>query len=824
MTPEDVPHPNASRDDARLAQLIEAFLARHRGGERISIAEYAGEHPESAEDLRDALPGLLLLEEARSAGIPAGDPAAGFAPAQRAEDGCARRLGEYTIVREIGRGGMGIVFQAEQESLGRRVALKILPEYALLDTRLQERFRREAQAAARLRHPNIVPVYGFGEQGGVHYYAMQFVEGRGLDQVIGEVRRLCGASAEADSEAAQSDPVTTSVALGLLRGRFEGADARRESSGKGLPAAIEEPAPPNAAPAAPPAAEPPGAEFRARAGSRRRYFDAVAGTLEQAARALFYAHNEGIVHRDIKPSNLLLDETGSVWVTDFGLAKDVDSEGLTRSGETVGTLRYMAPERFEGSCDPRSDVYSLGLTLHEMLALRPAFEELDRGRLIKKLLEEEPLPLRKVDPAIPAELEAIVWKSVRKDLKERYQTAEELAEDLRRFQHGEPIRARPLDVRYRLARTVRRHRLATIGAALALLVIAGYLAAAWFLSHRAEGVNSFVLTDFDGDGSQDLAATNAISENLSVVLRKAGGRKVWTYDTGQDPRRVSAADIDGDGLPDAVVTRLGAVAVLRNKGGGAFVKVADLSTTEGIHTAVCVDLDGDGIGEIACAGGQSSGWVFGSLGDGRFAERASFACGPLPQFIVSADFNRDGAPDIMTANALSRSFSLLMNKGDGMLGETVKIEASSQPIHMIAEDLNGDGYPDVAAANYRENSVTVLMNDGAGGFGEPRSYALEDCAQSVAAGDLDGDGDVDLTLAGSDQHLAVLFNHGNGSFDPAVTIAAVRNPSWVSLADWDGDGRLEILVASFGSHIIGVYASKGGGAFEKTEEIVLSPW
>ena len=172
------------------------------------------------------------------------------------------------------------------------------------------------------------------------------------------------------------------------------------------------------------------------------YVRSVARIGVQVAEALEYAHQQGILHRDIKPSNLLLDAQGEVWVTDFGLAKDQDSDELTRTGDIVGTLRYMAPERFDGWSDPRSDVYALGATLYELLTLRPAFDESDRVKLIDQVLHEGAMPLRQLDRRIPRDLETIVLKGLAKEPGERYATAGQLAEDLRRFVAGKPILAR----------------------------------------------------------------------------------------------------------------------------------------------------------------------------------------------------------------------------------------------------------------------------------------------------------------------------------------------------------------------------------------------
>src|SRR5262249_41489142 len=181
-------------------------------------------------------------------------------------------------------------------------------------------------------------------------------------------------------------------------------------------------------------------EFSAQ--SEYHFYRSVARVGLQVAEALAYAHAQKVLHRDIKPSNLLLDLQGTIWVTDFGLAKEEESDDLTRTGDIVGTLRYMAPERFSGQADRRNDIYSLGMTLYELLTLRPAFEEVDRARLIERITREEPPRPRKIDTRIPRDLETIICKAIAKEPADRYATAAALADDFRRFLADRPIHAR----------------------------------------------------------------------------------------------------------------------------------------------------------------------------------------------------------------------------------------------------------------------------------------------------------------------------------------------------------------------------------------------
>jgi WD40 repeat protein/tetratricopeptide (TPR) repeat protein len=456
-------------------KLAEEFLERHRRGEAPSVTEYADKYPDLADEIRDLFPALVMMEELKPA---APEATAASAAGARAEGKKLERLGDFRILREVGRGGMGIVYEAEQESLGRRVALKVLPAQALLDPRQQKRFLREARAAARLHHTNIVPVFGVGEHEGLYYYVMQFIQGLGLDQVLRELKCLRKArtmAAPATDPSARRTPGTGTesvsagnVAQALLTGKFAAPSLPPGASPDGAARSAAAPATlpytgssdvPVPAGSSPSLVLPGQSDASSLSESGRHYWQSVARIGVQVAEALEYAHSQGVLHRDIKPSNLLLDNQGTVWVTDFGLAKATAAEGddLTHTGDIVGTLRYMAPERFQGQSDAAGDVYSLGLTLYEMLILRPAFDETDQKRLIHQVTHEEPPRPRQLNRAIPRDLETIVLKATERDPVRRYRTPGALAEDLQRFLEDKPIRARQVGRGERLWRWCRRN-------------------------------------------------------------------------------------------------------------------------------------------------------------------------------------------------------------------------------------------------------------------------------------------------------------------------------------------------------------------------------
>ncbi|MGE3817885.1 MAG: protein kinase [Isosphaeraceae bacterium] len=411
-------HPSSTFQEASLAGTLERFLGLVKTGRRPNREEFLAQHGDDRSVLADCLDGLEFLLSAAPALAELGDPSD---DAPGISLGPTSRLGDYRIVREIGRGGMGVVYEAEQVSLGRRVALKILPLGAALDPRQRQRFRLEAQAAAHLHHPHIVPVHAFGRDQGVLFFAMQFIEGGSLADALRDLRNDRGAVAPG------RDPNGTT----------------------------------------------PGGSAASAFGSSRRdraFFRRVAELGVQAAEALEHAHALGVVHRDVKPGNLLIDQEGALWVADFGLARLHDEPGLTRTGDVLGTLAYMSPEQARGlrNVDSRADVYSLGATLYELATLRPPFEGRERQEVIRAIVHDDPVPPRKRDPAIPRDLETVILKAMEKEPNARYPSARALADDLGRFPADVPILARRPGPVEQAARWVRRHKAVVATAAMGI--------------------------------------------------------------------------------------------------------------------------------------------------------------------------------------------------------------------------------------------------------------------------------------------------------------------------------------------------------------------
>lgn len=369
----------------QLSTLLESYLTELESGIPPAVESLTQSCPELREALQACVDGLESLHR-----MTGGDHLVSELP-----NGRSRVLGDFELHEEIGRGGMGIVYRATQISLRRTVAIKLLPLTSVLDSRQLTRFRQEAEAAASLQHPNIVPVHATGFQRGVHFYAMQFIKGESLEQRVARLRSN---------------------------------------------------SPENAESARPGEADCPDVDWHC-----------AVSQIAQIADGLHAAHELGIIHRDVKPSNLIIDENGKPWITDFGLARIQNNGDLTQSGDVIGTMRYMSPEQARGESaivDGRTDVYSLGATLYEMLTGTPAHDGEDSAKILRQIDEGDVTPLRRRCPHLPRDLETVIDKAMAGCRDKRYETARAFALDLRRVLAGEPTVARPptlLDHGVRLA-------------------------------------------------------------------------------------------------------------------------------------------------------------------------------------------------------------------------------------------------------------------------------------------------------------------------------------------------------------------------------------
>lgn len=468
--------PTLDPNEIEVIQAVKQYMQLLDSGNAPLIEQFVAQYPHITSPLQIALEGLAMVHHGGDAplirnpnpevhqtmGLPNG-----FQPTDKEFTG--KPIGDFQIVSEIGRGGMGVVYEAIQLSLNRRVALKVLPFASGLDKVRLQRFRNEAHAAAQLHHTNIVPVYAVGSERGVHYYAMQLIDGSTLAELIERMRSARKSSTSEHQALAQSK--TDSAADSKAKSQAGKSHAGKSSVRAGNPSIKEL-----------------DETFRAASStmirsnsSNSRYIESMVEMTVQAAQALQHAHQYGVIHRDIKPGNLLIDQTGKIWVTDFGLAQiqHADTQ-LTRSGDHIGTLRYMSPEQAIGDrdvMDHRSDIYSLGVTLYELLTLEPAIRGENYREMLNHVAEQEPIAPRLVNSSIPQDLDTIIRKAISKEPSQRYTSAQALADDLQSWLDNKPISAKPPTAWQRIAKWRKRNSmLVNMGAVLMALMSVGLLA------------------------------------------------------------------------------------------------------------------------------------------------------------------------------------------------------------------------------------------------------------------------------------------------------------------------------------------------------------
>ena len=458
-------------------------------------------------------------------------------------------LSEFEIVRELGRGGMGVVYEAKEKSLNRRVALKVVSPSLGMSSTAVMRFRREAQAAGRLHHTNIVPIYSTGEENGIHYYAMEFIDGPSLDKVIASMRDGAEDTLTTDKLKDSTSEFTADSGNRQLAETTIGIDAtavpkseKNVASSLGDSSALRE---------------------------SRDFFDRVAKIIAEVAEALDHAHENGVVHRDMKPANLLIAPNGHLSITDFGLSRMLEQPGMTMSGELVGSPLYMSPEQIavgRVDLDHRTDIYSLGATLYELLTLQPPYPGERRDQVISQILTKEPVRPRSIDRKVPIDLETICLKAMEKDPDRRYQRAGLFAKDLRRFVSRHAISARRIGPVGRMMRFAGRHRAlsSALACILILVVILGVISNSArqeqianrlekLANAKREAIDLAVLGDIDSakeyaDQAETLGATQAwkhMVEGVFSLYRDMGS-------SGQAVdeliRAVDAAENDSESL------------------------------------------------------------------------------------------------------------------------------------------------------------------------------------------------------------------------------------------------------------------------------------
>jgi hypothetical protein len=774
---------------------LDEYMADLQAGRAPDRARLLADHPDRAAELERCLAGIDYVHQT------VGNP-----------DGEQARLGDFRILREIGRGGMGVVYEAEQVSLRRTVALKILKYGALADETVLLRFQREAETVAQLHHTNIVPIHAVGTEGGIHYFAMQYIDGRSLADRLAEAR-----------------------AHGKVLAATDVADWGR-----------------------------------------------------QAAEALAYAHRRGVIHRDIKPSNLLLDASGILWLTDFGLAKRSDEASLTVTGTLMGTPRYMSPEQAESLTRPidhRTDIYSLGASLYELATGKPIFEAETPHGVIAKVLHEEPIAPRQVRPGLPRDLETIILTCLAKDSARRYPTANAVAEDLRAVLDARPIRARRVRMPERAVRYVWKRRKLIAVATLAVMISAlGMVGGALGWRWRSDWLKGHLVLNTDGPAlraeilhadrdepvADEFTVPNttpmALPEGEYRVRLSAPGRPSETYrfsvDRGQsqtfevglddrrlwDPERTAAAPVaeavelsdhadliewDGetlrrrDGKTSEVVWDVAAGPRIGWPGAGDFPRwMGWLGNPEkGTSPARLVrpapDLNGDGTRDLVLAlktvpvmlavSGKDGGllWANPKPGPGTEAPGPGYVAGQP----VSTDADGDGVPDLIAVVSSTsardptkearRVVAVSGKPGRSLWEHPLESGAARSDLALIRLD----GRPVLGVAH----GTDWLALDPATGHAGAKPLDLPGPpVRSPQYADLDGDGQPELIAVGA----------GNAPTEEtlSVTALATGKPLWTAtiraqvgaesvpwqipapcpvVDDLDGDGRAEVIVPAF---------------------------
>ncbi len=380
----------------------------------IVVDEYCKKYPSLKDDFMKRYQAMKFIEESL-----------------KEESWPGRKIGEYIIVEEIGRGGMGIVFLAIQQPLNRYVALKILPSGLTFDSNAVKHFQNEAKILARFNHPNIAPVFSSGEEEGIYYIAMAFISGLSLNKIIDSIKNL-------------PEPEIKTSAIREIILRHPDFVRFNFDSEKSM---VQDSITPK----------------RDSTFWQKPYLDFIATIFQEVAEALSYAHNNKVYHGDLKPSNIILTPEGIPMVVDFGLAKDIKAITTMQSREFAGTIAYSSPEQIKNNAiDEKTDIWSLGVSLYESIALNHPFHGMTVSETLNKILNSEPPFLRKFNKKLPKDIEAIIFKCLEKNPSRRYPNILRLREDLKNFLELKPIKARPVGAMRRFYKCIKRHPLISL--------------------------------------------------------------------------------------------------------------------------------------------------------------------------------------------------------------------------------------------------------------------------------------------------------------------------------------------------------------------------
>lgn len=538
---------NSQSDPETLEQIVDHFTNRLRAGEHPAIADYQKRHPQFKDEIEDLLASVTMIEQLKSNSTNSSSKSKSLDEVSN-----LKQIGQYKINGEIGRGGMGVVFKAVHESLGKRVAIKVMPTPLINSKNFVERFKREAQSAARLHHTNIVSVFGVGEGDGYHYYVMDLIEGQTLGAVIN------GFNA--------SHPISTKI------DRYE---TRMDLSGEltvSITPATPSEKPPATLPEETKTLETPTGLSQAQASMKANHYRWAARIAADIADAVAFAHDADLLHRDIKPSNIILDQKGQVWITDFGLAKDTRSDiNLTKTGDVIGTPQYLSPESLEGKYDYRSEVYCIGLTLYELATLQPAFNNGTTAEVIRAIATSSPPSPRKVSPSIPIDLSTIIEKSISRNAEERYPNVKDLQRDLIAFIEDRTIAARPPSTIEMVSKWGRRNPLAaslSVVSCILLLLVAAATSFAYL---------------YTKDALKKEAQNTALLEDQIIETNKANQKVQAAYKSQQNEYHRAERNVD---ISIQAFDRMFKQLVAKDSANSTELSIDGLEDLQGIETSI----------------------------------------------------------------------------------------------------------------------------------------------------------------------------------------------------------------------------------------------